>query len=86
MTFTGSRTSGIGYATATFKDDQGVYGIELSLGYGLSRMILTPSDEPFYHSSVKARELGEAFCHCMSQWNIAQNRERALAMGYGLIG
>jgi hypothetical protein len=84
----GTRVSGNGYGFSLYRDAIGSrFAVKLTLGSEFVDMrfptlgALVPCG-----TFNDAYNLGSRFCHAMHMWNVAQNRNRALANGVGVLG
>lgn len=79
--FTGSSVSGCGYGYRIFRDDAAL-GIRhaVQLAFEGHRMMVS------VETYSAAHELGQAFCHACRQWQVVQNRKRALEQGFAVLG
>jgi hypothetical protein len=87
----GSRISGENYAAALMTDiargrETVQYGVALLLGGSLLPHNPRLTRVQPVADQAEADDLMLRFCHVCRQWNVAQNRARALAQGWALLG
>lgn len=92
-THSGSSVSGCGYGFDIYRQNDAsngrVYGVRYRLALGQFYSCLMPAIQtPIIEAGSfdQAYMMGERFAHAMRQWQVVQNRNRAMSQGIAVIG